>query len=188
MFKIGDWVEITSKSDTRWGSWMSSRDIYDCFRTKIGIIQDICNDDERDGHNLYSIKVNFPDGLGGLNPGHYYEWFRDYHIIMSSKSRANLHTNMSEAGKQLQEWEAFKKKSTDDILRQVFVPKNEESDSKKDIFDDPNQWDLKTPVTKHDDKYDAYYDYSSWNTDYTNSTNPDYAYYTDIGDSNDDSD
>jgi hypothetical protein len=41
MLKIGDWVEITPQSDLRWGTWTSSRDVYDRFRSRIGVIDNI---------------------------------------------------------------------------------------------------------------------------------------------------
>jgi hypothetical protein len=176
MFKKGDWVEITPNSDFRWSYWMNSKDIYDCFRAKVGEIQNICEDDERPGRFLYSVKVNFPNGLQNLGPGHYYEWFRDYHLIISNKSRANLQTNMSEAGKQLQEWEAFKKKTTHEMLKHIFVPKQETILDNKQIEaeDDPNQWDMKTPSLPPD-----YYDND---VSYDYSTNIDDYYFTSIDD------
>lgn len=186
MLKIGDWVEITPQSDLRWGSWAASRDVYDCFRSKIGVIENICEDYERDGQYLYSVKVDFPDGLNNLPAGEYYEWFRDYHLILSSKSRATLQSNMIQAGKELQEWEAFKKKSTHEMLKKVFCPPEEVTLPLPKKEDDPNQWELKTPKHNIDDNYDTYYDYYSYSGSYSNSTNIDHHYYMDLlGDDDD---
>jgi hypothetical protein len=187
--KQGDWVEITPNSDFRWSYWMNSKDIYDCFRSKVGEIQNICEDDERPGHFLYSVKVNFPNGLYNLGPGHYYEWFRDYHLILSNKSRANLQTNMSQAGKELQEWEAFKKKSTHEMLKHIFTPKQEtvldnNKQTIKEIIDDPNQWDVKTPVNPDYYDNDVSYDYYISST-----TGNDYSFsHQDISDDKDSKD
>ena len=57
-----------------------------------------------------------------MGPGHYYEWFRSDHLISSSESTAKLRDNMAQAGKELQEWESFKKKTLDNILKKVFTP------------------------------------------------------------------
>jgi hypothetical protein len=186
MLKIGDWVEITPQSDLRWNSWATSRDIYDCFRSKIGVIVNICEDYDRDGHYLYSVKVDFPDGLNNLASGEYYEWFRDYHLILSSKSRAALQSNMIQAGKELQEWEAFKKKSTHEMLKKVFCPPEEKVHSTQKKEDDPNQWDFKPTKQNNDDNYDSYYDYYSYSGSYHNTTNIDHYYYMDLlGDDDD---
>ena len=150
MLKIGDWVEITPQSDLRWGSWAASRDVYDCFRSKIGVIENICEDYERDGEYLYSVKVDFPNGLNSLAPGEYYEWFRDYHLILSSKSRATLQSNMIQAGKELQEWEAFKKKSTHEMLKKVFFPPEEVTPPLPKKEDDPKK--AKAATTKDEDE------------------------------------
>jgi len=178
-------VQITPTPDLSWEQWRSSQDIYKDFLDKIGSIENVVEDDDRPGEHLYAVRVNFPDGLGHMGPGHYYEWFRADHLIRSSESNAKLRDNMYIAGKELQEWEKFKKKSTDDILRKIFVPeeKKEEIPSKSKR-DDPNQWDLKT----HSDDYDTYYDdgyYPDYNSSrpvyqYDNKTDLDYYYYSDI--------
>ena len=82
---------------------------------------------------------------------------------------------MFQAGKELQEWEKFKKKSTDDMLRKVFAKEPEpikETENKHQLNkeDDPNQWDIK----KYED------DYSGYTFEYTNNTDVDYSYLTDI--------
>lgn len=185
MLKKGDWVEITPKSDTRWSTWISSQDIYDHFCSKVGVITNICEDDERPGHNLYSVKVEFPNGLGKLNAGAYYEWFRDYHLILSSKARATLQSNMSQAGKELQEWEAFKKKTTHEMLKKSFVPQEKTEYIPVQKIDDPNQWDIKTDPTikknEDNDHYDTYYDFQLQNIDANIAKTLD-AYYNDLFD------
>ena len=180
MFKVGDWVQITPTPDYRWSQWYGSKDIYKEYLDKIGVIEFVADDDERPGEFLYAVKVHFPLGLGNLDPGHYYEWFKDSHLIRSTKSNANLRSNMAQAAKELQEWEAFKKKSTDKMLQHIFG--QEEPKPKKD---DPNQWDLKTPTDPdhYDEKYDTYYDdYSNVKFSYDNSTDLDYYYYSDMSD------
>ena len=182
MFNVGDWVQITPTPDYRWGQWYNSRDIYQEYLDKIGVIQFVAEDDDRPGESLYAVKVKFPFGLGNLGPGEYYEWFRGEHLIRSSQSQANLRYNMATAGKELQEWENFKKRSTDDMLRRVFVPdsKDESIDDKKD---DSSQWDLKTPSDQdYDEKYDTYYNNSNYTFEYVNNTDTDYSYYADISD------
>lgn len=90
---------------------------------------------------------------------------------------------MAAAGKELQEWEKFKKNSTDKILKRIFAPepKEEKLEKKKD---DPNQWDMtETDDKKYDEKYDTYYDDPSLYTfEYTNNTDIDYCYYADMSD------
>jgi hypothetical protein len=181
MFKVGDWVQITPTPDLRWNHWRTSEDIYKDFLDKIGSIETIADDDERPGEFLYAVRVNFPDGLGSLSPGHYYEWFRGEHLVLSSESTAKLRYNMSVAGKELQEWEQFKRKSTDEMLKHIFAPEPKQETHR----DDPNQWDLKTPVEpNYDEKYDTYYDDDpvSYTFEYTNNTNVDDYYYVDVGD------
>ena len=180
MLKIGDWVEITPQAELRWSSWVSSKDTYDCFRSKIGIIENICEDYERDGEYLYSVLVDFPNGLKKLGPGQYYEWFRDYHLVLSSKSRSILQSNMVQAGKELQEWEKFKKNSTNEMLKKIFCPPEEIQEQLANNQDDPNQWDLKTPNTYNENNYDTYYDYYSYSGSYTNTTNVDHYYFMDL--------
>jgi hypothetical protein len=185
MFKIGDWVQITPTPDYRWSQWYNSRDIYQEYLDKIGVINFIVDDDERPGEFLYAVKVKFPNGLGNLGPGEYYEWFKSDHLIHSSKSRASVRENMIEAGKKLQEWEAFKKKSTHDMLKKIFAPE-ESKPEKLDKQDDPNQWDLKTDPKDQNSRYeddDGYYlDYNNINYTYDNSTDVDYFYYADTSD------
>ena len=192
MFKLGDWVQITPTPDLRWDQWYNSKDIYQEYLDKIGVINFIVDDDDRPGEFLFAVKVKFPDGLGHLGPGEYYEWFKSDHLIRSSQSAANLRYNMIQASKDLKEWEAFKKKSTDDMLRQIFAPQprvaeQEESKSAKNRFDDPNQWDIKT--NPNDQDYNTYYDddnyyqdYGNIKFNYDNSTDIDYYYYADMSD------
>jgi hypothetical protein len=178
MFKVGDWVQITPTPDYRWSQWYNSRDIYQEYLDKIGQIEFISEDDERPGEFLYAVKVNFPFGLGNLDPGHYYEWFKEDHLIISSQSNANLRFNMAQAGKELQEWEDFKRKSTDKMLKHIFgqeeKPKN-----------NTDEWNLKTPIMsgdQYDEKYDTYYDdYSSLKFNYVDDADSDY-YYADPSD------
>lgn len=180
MFKKGDWVQITPTPDLSWSQWRTSQDIYKDFLDRIGSIENVSEDDERPGEFLYAVRVNFPEGLGQMGPGHYYEWFRADHLIRSSQSNARLRENMAAAGKELQEWENFKKKSTDKMLKHIFAPEPKEENKK----DDPNQWDLKTPTDKqYDEKYDSYYDDSSnYTFEYTNNTDVDDYYYADMSD------
>lgn len=177
MFKVGDWVQITPTPDLRWDQWYNSRDIYQEYLDKIGMINFVADDHDRPGEFLYAVKVKFPDGLGHLGPGEYYEWFRADHLILSSQSLANLRFNMAQAGKELQEWERFKKKSTDDILRKVFVKELPQEETKTPIKEtkennDPNKWDY--------DRYED--DYSGYTFEYTNNTDIDYSYYLDMSD------
>lgn len=184
MFKVGDWVQITPTPDLKWNQWRISQDIYKDFLDKIGCIANISEDEDRPGEFLYAVKVHFPDGLGQLKAGDYYEWFKSDHLIHSSQSLANLRINMAKAGKELQEWEDFKKKSTDKMLKHIFAPEPKEEKTEKKN-DDPNQWDLKTPSNKkYDEKYDTYYDDddSKYTFEYTNNTDVDDCYYADVSD------
>ena len=184
MFKIGDWVQITPTPDYRWNQWYNSRDIYQEYLDKIGVIEFIAEDDERPGEHLYAVKVYFPFGLGNLDPGHYYEWFKDSHLIRSTQSNANLRSNMAQAGRELQEWENFKKKSTDRMLKHIFGQEEEKKQNKKNTYDNSNEWDLKTPSDPdhYDDHYNGYYDDQNVKFNYDNSTDVDYYYYYDTSD------
>jgi hypothetical protein len=181
MFNLGDWVQITPTPDYKWSQWYNSRDIYQEYLDKIGVIEFVADDDERPGESLYAVKVKFPFGLGQLQPGEYYEWFRGEHLIRSSKSNANLRYNMVTAGRELQEWERFKKKSTDDMLRKIFLPDPEPEEKKDSVKenkknDDPNQWDI--------ERYED--DYPGYSFEYTNNTDMDYSYYLDMSDAKSD--
>ena len=190
MFKIGDWVHITPTPDLRWNQWYNSRDIYQEYLDKIGVIEFISEDEDRPGEFLYAVKVKFPDGLGHLGAGDYYEWFKDNHLIRSSQSAANLRYNMIQAGKELQEWEAFKKKSTHEMLKKVFAPEERKDDNiqaslKRDRIDDPNQWDSQAEPEEYNTYYDDdnyYQDYNNVKFNYDNSTDIDYYYYADTSD------
>lgn len=125
-FNIGDWVEITATPDYRWGRWSFNREYYDNFAGKFGIIQDIQPDIDDDGVILYKIGVDFEeeisDGYTLFDPGVYREWFKSDHIILSSKFESERKNSIIRAGKELQEWEEFKKKSVNKALKSVFCP------------------------------------------------------------------
>lgn len=147
MFKIGDWVQITPTPDTRWNVWRNNKEVYDEFAGKIGTIEGEDEDDERQGESLFKVRVHFEYGIASMGPGSYYEWFRPEHLIRSSKYDADIQKHRAETARQLQEWEAFKKKSTDDALRKVFgkeepkeEPKRQHARSMEDEEDDVPSW------------------------------------------------
>ena len=183
MFKVGDWVQITPTPDLGWSYWYNSQDIYDKFLDKVGVVEFVADDDERPGEFLFAIKVHFPYGFGDSPPGNYHEWFREGHLIRSTKSQATLRTNMEKAGKELQEWEKFKRESTDRMLRQVFV-KEPEKPKKQDMIYGPGTidgWEEET-VEIDRDHYDneQYIDYSSQMYQYINDPDVDYSYPIDF--------
>lgn len=156
-FKEGDWVQITGNPDYKWSRWSNNKTYYDNFLNKVGQIKDIEEDFDNPGNFKYKIGVEFEyqinDGYSNLSPGKYYEWFKGDHLIKSSKYEADRKMAQAKAAADLQEWEKFKKKSTDDALRKVFCPE---------------------PATKEEEplvttKEDPYEPYDPWNV----STNPD---------------
>ena len=161
MFNIGDWVKITPTPDLKWDTWNNSRETYDKFAGRIGTIIQTANDPDRKGESLICIEVEFPNGLAKLSPGTYYEWFRPEHLIRSSKYEADLYIHRNQVANDLQEWENFKKKSTNDILKSIFAPEEKSEDQKRDLnkqtdTNTTDEWDLKTnPGYKYrDDNYD----------------------------------
>lgn len=156
-FKEGDWVQITGNPDYKWSRWSNNKTYYDNFLNKVGQIKEIEEDYDDSTQFQYKIGVNFDheiqDGYSKLSPGKYYEWFKSDHLIISSKYEADRKAAQAKAAAELQEWEKFKKKSTDDALKKVFCPE---------------------PVTKEEEKVsstneDSYDPYDPWNI----STNPD---------------
>jgi hypothetical protein len=152
-FKEDDWVQITGTPDLKWGRWSNNPTYYNNFLNKIGQIKEIDEDVNRPGNFIYKIGVNFEhdinDGYSTLSPGKYYEWFRADHLIKSSKYEADRKVAQAKAAIDLQEWEKFKKKSTDDALRKVFCPEPTTEENKQDtISEDPYEpydpWHLKT--------------------------------------------
>jgi hypothetical protein len=150
LFKETDWVQITPNSDKSWKRWNNNSTYYDNFRNQIGQIQEIDEDPDNRSQMIYKVSVYFSqdiyDGYDYLVKGNYTAYFREKHLIRSSKYEADLRINRQKAGNDLQEWENFKKKTTDDMLRQVFCP------PKKDTTD---QWNLKTDPTFMPD-YNSY--------------------------------
>lgn len=136
-FKIGNWVEITGIPDHKWNRWSFNRDYYDNFSGKFGIIKDIQPDHSDNTLILYKIGVEFEesisDGYSMLAPGTYYEWFKSDHIIISSKFEADRKTSLYKAGNELQKWEDFKKKSTNDALKSIFAPDPPPKKSEKPV-------------------------------------------------------
>jgi hypothetical protein len=118
-FKTGDWVRITPDTDLFWHQWT---DVYDEFRNLVGEVTGIRDDPNEDGQILYKVNVFFEDKALFNQPANYY-WllFKERHLIRSKKVDAEFLKNMRKAGKELQEWESFKRKAVDDQLRDVFV-------------------------------------------------------------------
>jgi hypothetical protein len=148
MFEIGDWVKITPTPDLKWSRWYNNLDIYNEFLGKVGFVSEIIDDFDNAGNKLYAVTVDFHAGFMYSPPGEYYEYFKSDHLIYSSEYDAQLQRRTFDAGKELQEWENFKRKTTDDMLRYIFgkeekkqeeIPaKNEEEKETK------TEWDVKT--------------------------------------------
>lgn len=162
MFKINDWVQITPTPDYKFVQWYNDQECYDEFAGKIGTIENI-DEDPNDPHNtLYAVSVDFPNGFLNTPPGLYFLWFREDHLIRSTAYDAKLQQNRIEAGKKLQEWEAFKKKSTDDALRYVFSQEYRDQENNKSKSKE--LWDEKTDPGGFSPKEDELYgwDYSPY--------------------------
>lgn len=137
-FKEGDWVQVTPQSDWTWSGWTA---LHDEYCGKIGYIERIWDFDD---HTTYDVTVNFPYGFKGNNPGKYYVSFLSDHLILSSKYDSELSEQRERAGKELQEWEQFKRKATDDILRRAFSPQREEEDEEKIRKEEEEAWEAVT--------------------------------------------
>jgi hypothetical protein len=122
-FNKGDWVQITPQPDRRWSGWT---DTHDNFCGKVGQIRDIFEDTEN-GDTLYNVTTNFPFGFLGQKAGHYYTDFHGDHLIHSTKYDSELSEHFEKVGRELQEWEEFKRRSVDDMLREVFAPPKKQS-------------------------------------------------------------
>lgn len=118
-FSIGDWVKITPQPDLRWNDWS---DTHTLFCGKIGTIREEFQDPTTN-EICYDVEVNFPYGFDGNDAGWYYIHFRDDHLIKSTQYDSKIAEHNEKAAKDLQDWEKFKRKATDDALRELFVPK-----------------------------------------------------------------
>lgn len=127
-FKIGDWVQITSTPDNLWSRWYNNVDIYNKFAGRVGQIVEIQDDPDRAGQLLYSVLVNFPKGLRDLPAGKYEESFKDNHIIYSNSGNAYTQEQMINAADELHEWEAFKRESTNRMLKHIFGPEEKDEE------------------------------------------------------------
>jgi hypothetical protein len=175
-FKIGDWVQITSIPDKKWSRWSNNTKYYNNFVDKIGTIKEIDEDLDISGQTLYRVVVDFPheieDGYSILVPGRYMEWFKADHLLKSSKYESERKLFLSNASKELQEWEKFKRKTTDDMLRHVFEPEKRPEKEQNDIpNDDPfDPWNIRTNPggnkSNNSDDYENYY------LDYLNPNDP----------------
>lgn len=148
MFKVGDLVKITSKADIKWIRWQDSIDTYKYFISEIGVIEDSNIDEDRTNTEIYRVTVEFPNGLGQLIAGLYYEWFRPEHLSRTSQYEKDIFIHKKQMAVELQEWEAFKKKSTNDTLKTIFglETDNKVDNKKNDELDEmtTSEWDLKT--------------------------------------------
>lgn len=148
MFQVGDWVKITPTPDLKWSRWYNNLDIYSEFAGKIGYISEITDDwsDPDNNNKLYAVTVDFYNGFMFSPAGEYYEYFKSDHLIRSSEYDAELQRNQFDAGKKLQEWEEFKKKTTDDMLRYIFCPQKEQTEKQENKKNEntTSEWDIKT--------------------------------------------
>lgn len=154
-FNNGDWVQITFQPDKKWGTWVSKSTFYNNFLGKIGEITDISEEDNTNKTLIYRVRVDFPYQIKDENiifdTGSYFCWFKAEHLKRSSKSAAERAADLQKAAAELQEWENFKKKTTDDMLKHIFGPSpKEEQKEQPKVQDD---WEEKTPIMR------GYYDY-----------------------------
>lgn len=155
IFSQGDWVQITFQPDKKWGTWYSKATFYENFLGKIGEITEITEEDNYNKTLIYRVRVNFPHQIKDENiifdSGSYFCWFKAEHLIQSSKGAADRALALMKASAELQEWENFKRKSTNDMLKHIFGP--EPKQEPKQEAKEENDWEEKTPVMRY------YYDY-----------------------------
>lgn len=146
-FNKDDWVEITSQPDKKWSMWITKSSFYDNFLGKVGQITEIGEEDVNNHTTIYRVKVMFPYPIkdNGIifDAGSYYTWFKADHLIKSSKTAADRSLALMQASVELQEWERFKKKTTDNMLKHIFGPEQKEEKLQED------EWDEKTPVIQN---------------------------------------
>lgn len=163
-FKEGDWVKITPTADKKWQRWANNAHYYNNFLDQIGVIEEIDEDPSCPDTLIYKIKVYFVenvyDGYEYLGPGNYCEYFKDRHLIKSSKYEADLKISRYKAGNELQEWENFKKKTTDDMLRKVFAP--DPPAKKEEVEEIIKKYEEEDPY----DPYDPWINPKDYNSDY----------------------
>ena len=141
MFQIGDWVKITPTHDLKWSRWYNNLDIYAEFAGRIGYISEIEDGWDVPGVKMYAVTVSFPNGFMFSPAGEYYEYFKSDHLIRSSQYEAEMQQRNFDAADELQRWEEFKKKTTDDMLRHIFGPDKKEEVQPESSSSD---WDVKT--------------------------------------------
>ena len=145
-FSVGDWVQITPQPDLRWSEW---DDVHDLFCGKVGTIRDEFSDPDT-GEIFYNVEANFPYGLDTAPAGWYYIHFKPDHIIHSTQYDSELAEHREKVERELQEWESFKKKSTDDALRGIFTrPSKQVTDDIRSA--EERRSDVPAPVDLWDD-------------------------------------
>lgn len=150
-FLKGDWVQVTPTPDKKWFRWQTSGEFYKNFLGKIGQISLVEQDD--DGEILYEVCVefdtNFNDGFCTYDTGSYYAWFKGDHLLKSSEYNLKRYKEQLKAGEELQKWEEFKRKSTDNVLKHIFGP-----ETKENTVD----WEEKTPILDLNEQYGFNFD------------------------------
>jgi len=118
-FEVGDWVEIRSTPDPYWTDWTTR---HDEFCGAMGEIVEIENNfsSQFSGDDRVKIVVDFQYDKYGMSTSKYYLWFLMRHIIKSDKLAAQTRQNLRLQGDKLQEWEAIKRKKTNDGLANIF--------------------------------------------------------------------
>tara|TARA_B100000287_G_scaffold422567_1_gene464692 strand:- start:625 stop:1278 length:654 start_codon:yes stop_codon:yes gene_type:complete len=139
IFKVGDWVEITPRTDRSWDYWKTKHEIMKGTFAEVERVE-ISKDKQ---HIFYYVR-----DLDGVAT-----WFLDRHLILSQKQDRRFIKHMRESCKKLQEHEKLCKKLRDEILEDVFAEKQDEEfeefwdDDGVDLTDDLEE-DWETVVTK----------------------------------------
>tara|TARA_R110000824_G_scaffold5467_3_gene25315 strand:+ start:1359 stop:1925 length:567 start_codon:yes stop_codon:yes gene_type:complete len=128
IFKEGDWVQITPTPDTRWEYWSTS---HTALCGMLGQITEI--ELEPNSPNIVHVLVTIYDED---NVAIFQEWFREHHIILTTRYNKFLKDEMEKACDELQEWEKKKKKMLNDSLRRMFGLEDEEEETKRKVSAD----------------------------------------------------
>jgi len=123
-FELEDWVEVSQQVNKRSVLWQDGNEV---FCGKICKVIDL-GDDPDTGRTFLQL----------IHKGKK-AWFNSDSVIKSTKYDEKRQEWWAQKGKELQEWEEHKKRSTDDALRQVFGLKKPSSDT-EGFFSDPSNY------------------------------------------------
>ncbi len=123
-FEVEDWVEVSEQVNKRSVLWQDGNEI---FCGKICKVVGIGDDPDT---GMHFLQLSYKGKRA---------WFSSDSVIKSTRYDEERQEWWAQKGKELQEWEDHKKKSTDDALRRTFGLKKATPDT-EDFFSDPSNY------------------------------------------------